>query len=183
MDRKMYNYRRTSFNLRHSDVAKLFASLSLMVGGNSQEITRGQLKIYIRQAENGYVFPTVDLLNSYKRLDKSWNLIFGENVDKISVKEFYKASSIFSNSIVNDKFEKDSNDTNYNSDESTVKYLKELSERINGKDDVLASTKQIKNYLLKLIDDNTDDNDNGEEIAKITNVLATINTSNVEFDV
>lgn len=165
------------------EINKVFAGISVTVGGDGKSITRNQLQTFIKKVEMGVneVKISQKQFKAYKLLDSSWETLFGDK-DAITAQDFEKAIGIFTDLIINN--EEDENvEFIEELKEKAKKRLEELSEKINGDKDKKPTVEQLKEYLSELISKN-EDNKNDEEIALVTNLIAeTQNPSENEYTV
>lgn len=167
----MYKYGSATKKIEKQEI---FASISVAIGGDGKTINRKQLQDYIKSAENKEVKISDKLLNAYKQFDDAWDTVYGKDIENITIDDFDKGAHLFANIVMssndeseNEKFYKDLQD-------KSKKYLDELAEKLNGDKTTPLEITQVKSYLAELIENNEEE-DNDEEIAKLTNVIAELN--------
>ena len=163
----MYRYGSPS---KQVDNRQVFASVSIMVGGDGTSISKSQLKNYIDKASMGAVKISRPQLQALKTMYSSWNDLFGEDTDTISVNDLEKAPQLFYQVAISSNEENDNEKFLRELSEKAEKYKKEFAEKLNGNEDKTPTVEQLHEYLKELI--NMDKNDEkAEEIAYVINIM------------
>lgn len=158
---------------------EFFASSSVLMGGNGKSLTKENLKEFVSKPE---LYPnnlTESQTNSFKKLYEMWSELYNDK-ESINSNEFFKAEKLF-NSIMNGEDAQKVIEYTQDNNDRRNKNLRYLAEKINGNEDKPLTADKLKNYLGKLIENNDEEN-NDEEIAFITNVLADMNNPSNEYD-
>lgn len=167
----MYKYGSAAKKIEKQEI---FASISVAIGGDGKTINRKQLQDYIEKADNKEVKISDKLLNAYKQFDSAWDTVFGKDTENITIEDYDKGAYLFANIIISSNDESENEKFYKDLQEKSKKYLDELAEKLNGDKDAPLEIQQVKDYLAELIDKNEEE-DNDEEIAKLTNVIAELN--------
>ncbi|MBR1680994.1 hypothetical protein IJ707_04300 [bacterium] len=163
------------------DQRQVFASVSIMVGGDGRSISKSQLKSFIDKASNGSVRVSDTQLRALKSMYSSWNDLFGKDTDAITVDDFNKAPYLFYQVAMSSNEEDENEKFAREMREKAEKYRKELSEKINGDDSKTPTLEQLQEYLNELISKNDEEN-NDDEIAKVTNIIENIKNIQNEYE-
>jgi len=164
------------------DQKQVFASVSVMVGGDGRSISKSQLKSFIDKASNGSVKVSDTQLGALKSMYSSWDDLFGKYTEAITVDDFNKASYLFFKIAMGSNEEDENEKFSHEISEKTEKYKKELSEKLNGDSSKTLTLEQLQEYLKELISKNDEEN-NDDEISKITNMIENMKNIQNEYEI
>lgn len=146
---------------------EMFKRLSLEVGGDGKTITKKQLDDYIAKANNGSIDVSKAKLKALTTIQKHWDEISG-NKDSITAGDMEKYKIFLMQAFTGD-FEK--TETPIDKQSAKKNLYEYLAEVLNAKDEGI-SKDDLSSYLQSLISESSDETDNSDEIALITNVIA-----------
>ncbi len=178
----MLNMYRYGSPTKQIDQKQVFASVSIMVGGDGSSISKAQLKSYIDKASNGLVKVSRQQLQAMKSMYSQWDNTFGKDRDTISFEDFDKAAHLFCQIAMSSNEEDDNERFLREICEKAEKYRKELAEKMNGDEDKTPTIEQLHEYLKELINSNNND-EKAEEIAYIINIIEDIKNPQNEYEV
>lgn len=163
------------------DQRQVFASVSIMVGGNGSSISKAQLKNYIDKASNGMVKVSRQQLQAMKSMYSQWDNTFGKDKDSISFEDFNKAAHLFYQIAMSSNEEDENERFAREMREKAEAKMKELAEKINGDKEKTPTLEQLQEHLKELISKNEEEN-NDEDIALITNIIEKIKNPQNEYE-
>jgi len=163
------------------DQRQVFASVSIMVGGDGSSISKAQLKNYIDKASNGMVKVSRQQLQAMKSMYSQWDNTFGKDKDTISFEDFNKAAHLFYQIAMLSNEEDENEKFSRQMREKADAKMKELAEKINGNKEKAPTLEQIQEYLKELIEKDEND-ENAEEIATLTNYIENMKNTQNEYE-
>lgn len=178
----MLNMYRYGSPTKQVDQRQVFASVSIMVGGDGTSISKSQLKSFIDKASVGAVKVSNTQLRALKSMYSSWDDLFGKDTDSISVDDFNKAPQLFYQVAMSSNEEDDNEKFLRQMREKSEEKMKELAEKINGDKDKIPTIEQLQEYLKELIEKDEND-ENSERIALLTNIIEEMKNPQNEYEV
>lgn len=148
---------------------EIFINFSVTMGGDGKSISKDQLNTYIDNAERGLVKVSDKKLEALKKIQNNWENCFKDK-EAITYEDFEKNFGMFSSVIVADFTQEDIITIKEKEAEKKKKELnsfEELREKIDSQKEYIDKN-DLQNYLKDLIEKQED----SEEIAFVTNVLA-----------
>lgn len=177
----MLNMYRYGSPTKQVDQRQVFASVSIMVGGDGTSISKSQLKSFIDKASMGAVKVSNTQLRALKSMYSSWDDLFGKDTDSISFDDFNKAPQLFYQVAMSSNEEDDNEKFLRQMREKSEEKMKELAEKINGDEDKTPTIEQLQDYIKELIEKDKDD-ENAYEIASVINIIEDMKNPQQEFE-
>lgn len=166
----MLNMYRYGSPTKQVDQRQVFASVSIMVGGDGTSISKSQLKNYIDKASMGAVKISRTQLQALKSMYSQWDNVFGKDTDAVTFDDFEKAPQLFYQAAMSSNEEDDNEKFLREICEKAKKVKEELAKKINKDEDKAPTVEQLHEYLKELINTDKED-DNAEEIAYVINII------------